>query len=260
MKLSTLNSKLSLISVGTNAKTIKGDDKETLTAILYLAPSTSSTYDVCPSSSEACSNNCLGLFAGRSHMTSVQKARIRKTKLYFENQEAFIQLLYEDFKLFESYCIEHGIQDRYVRLNGSSDIEWEDTLYGDNLLFSLFPNLIFYDYTKIASRLSKKLPSNYHLTFSRDGDTPLETLQEAIDNNINVAVVFEELPETYLGRPVVDGDLTDIRVKDISTDGKGLVIGLKPKGKLKKSVRDNTDEGFVVRAVKPQLLETLQIE
>ncbi len=40
MKLSTLNSKLNLIAVGTNAKTKKGDAEDELTAIMYLAPNT----------------------------------------------------------------------------------------------------------------------------------------------------------------------------------------------------------------------------
>ncbi len=52
MKLSTLNSKLNLISVGTNSKTSKGDSEDTLTAILYLTPSDISGYgNVCPKAS-----------------------------------------------------------------------------------------------------------------------------------------------------------------------------------------------------------------
>ena len=59
MKLSTLNSKLQLLAVGTNAKTIKSDTNNELTAIMYLASSTLSGYDTCPNASEGCKKVCL---------------------------------------------------------------------------------------------------------------------------------------------------------------------------------------------------------
>ena len=57
--------KLNLLSVGTNAKTSKGDDENTLTAILYLAPNTISGYNVCPNASPGCIASCL-FTAGRA--------------------------------------------------------------------------------------------------------------------------------------------------------------------------------------------------
>ena len=54
---------------------------------------------------------------------------------------------------------------------------------------------------------------------------------------MNVAAVFHEVPETYLGRKVINGDETDLRF----LDPKGVIVGLKAKGKAKK---DKT--GFVV--------------
>jgi hypothetical protein len=54
---------------------------------------------------------------------------------------------------------------------------------------------------------------------------------------MNVAVVFDRLPETFLGRKVIDGTLTDLRF----LDEQGVVVGLEAKGKAK------TDQsGFVV--------------
>jgi hypothetical protein len=141
MKLSTLNGKMSLISVGTNAKTKKGDSDLAVTAIMYLAPSTISGYETCPSKSKGCSEACL-FTAGRGAMNSVQQARVRKTKLFFEKQDQFLANLKNDLTLFDSYCKQEGLQG-YVRLNGTSDIKWEDFD-----LFSSFPNIRFYDYTK----------------------------------------------------------------------------------------------------------------
>jgi hypothetical protein len=54
---------------------------------------------------------------------------------------------------------------------------------------------------------------------------------------MNVAVVFDTLPTTYLGRPVVNGDDTDLRF----LDPQGVVVGLKAKGRAKKDT-----SGFTV--------------
>jgi hypothetical protein len=54
-----------------------------------------------------------------------------------------------------------------------------------------------------------------------------------------VAVVFDNLPETFKGFRVENGDLSDLRFMD----NKNVIIGLKAKGKAKKDF-----SGFVVRA------------
>jgi len=54
----------------------------------------------------------------------------------------------------------------------------------------------------------------------------------------NVAVVFDGMPNTYAGAPVVDGDASDLRFLDPD----GVVVGLKAKGDAKKD-----DSGFVKR-------------
>ena len=108
MKLSTLNGKMNLLAIGTNSKTAKGDDDTKLTAIMYLAPAEISGYEVCPNRSEGCTNSCL-FTAGRGAMTNVQQARVRKTKMFFEDQTNFLKLLNDDITLFEKYCIENNI-------------------------------------------------------------------------------------------------------------------------------------------------------
>ena len=52
-----------------------------------------------------------------------------------------------------------------------------------------------------------------------------------------VAVFNGGLPETFLGKKVVDGDTNDLRF----LDEKGIVVGLKAKGSAKKDT-----SGFVV--------------
>jgi hypothetical protein len=124
------------------------------------------------------------------------------------------------------------------RLNGTSDLAWEKYTIGDQNIFELFPDVQFYDYTKVLGRKVQKY-KNYHLTFSAaDGnDTDVE---KAVAAGMNVAMVFDKLPETYMGRPVFNADETDLRFLDPA----GVIAGLKAKGRAKK---DTT--GFVRRTI-----------
>jgi hypothetical protein len=106
-------------------------------------------------------------------------------------------------------------------------------------IFTAFPEVQFYDYTKILGRKVKNI-SNYHLTFSAaDGNDA--DVYRAIAEGYNVATVFglkktEPMPETYLGRTVFNGDDSDLRF----LDPKNVVVGLYAKGKAKKDT-----SGFV---------------
>lgn len=232
MQLSTLNSKMKLLSVGTNAKTKKGDSETAVTAIMYLAPAEISGHEVCPARSEGCTKACL-FTAGRGAMTNVQQARVNKTKMYFENQAGFLNQLHADLALFNAYCTQEGLQG-YVRLNGTSDIKWED-----HHIFQKYPSLNFYDYTKRKDRDFKNLPANYKLTFSRDENMTSEELTEMVQL-VNVAVVFESVPDTYQGVPVIEGDLTDLRWEDPAN----VIVGLKAKGMAKKDTSN-----FVIKLI-----------
>lgn len=225
-----------LISVSSDAKTIKGEKKGYLTGILYLAPSTIGGFDVCPNASKGCRASCLYL-AGRGAFSNVQKARIRRKALFGNDRKEFMRQLYFDIKHLELNAEQEGMIP-CVRLNGTADIDFLNIRYKNKTLFKHFPHVQFYDYTRSHKRLAKRLPKNYHLTLSRD-----ETNGKTIDHVIkytkhNVAMVFETLPETYNGRKVIDADINDLRF----LDPKGVVCGLKPKGKAR---YDRT--GFVIR-------------
>jgi hypothetical protein len=123
-----------------------------------------------------------------------------------------------------------------VRLNGTSDIEWENIRIGKFNIFGLFPDLQFYDYTKNPNR--KNLPANYDLTFSYSGvESFIKFNRQALSNNMRIATVFRIMPSEFLGRQVINGDDHDARF----IEDKNLVIGLKAKGKAR---QDKT--GFVV--------------
>jgi hypothetical protein len=137
--------------------------------------------------------------------------------------------------LFKKYCGEANLKP-FVRLNGTSDISWEK--YS---IFTSHLDIQFYDYTKVHNRKITNL-TNYHLTYSRSEESTDKDLTKALDNGMNVAVVFNKsLPETYristYDIPVINGDLNDLRAKD----PKRVVVGLVAKGDAK------TDKsGFVV--------------
>lgn len=243
MKLTTLNSKLKLFNVGSNAKTKKGDDDDNLTAIMYLASSDISGYDVCEQASPQCKAMCL-YTAGRGAFTTVQQARINRTKLFFENNKEFLNLLYNEISIFQSYCLDNNLQGN-VRLNGTSDLNFINLIIKeDKDIFQLFPNINFYDYTKDYARDSDY--TNYYILYSRTEETSEETVKNLIDSNKNVAVVFDEVPSEWNSIKVIDGDKSDLR----SNDESGVIVGLKAKGLAKKSKR--TEDGFVIRTLNIQ--------
>ena len=138
------------------------------------------------------------------------------------------------------------------RLNGTSDLRWEDyKLEGQNI-FESFQDLQFYDYTKHLDRAvafaNGKLPSNYHLTFSKSENTSDATVRDLLKRGVNVAVVYwKELPqEDFGGFEVINGDETDLRFADPI----GKVVGLK----YKPSVADNPKEMDFIRKTKTVVL------
>jgi len=243
-----------LIRSGNNAKTIKGDG-EYETAIMYLAPFTMGGSNVCPMAEQAgCVKGCLNT-AGRGAYNNVQQARIAKTKRYLASRTAFMADLVTDLERFVAYCKRKGVKPA-VRLNGTSDIQWEVAHYasrGDarGSVFELFPEVQFYDYTKVYKRAYRQLPANYALTLSYSAANPAyaEVVTKAAhETGANLAIVYrtKELRDYFVGklvqygdacRDVIDGDETDMRF----LDPKGVIVGLYAKGKAK-----GDQSGFVV--------------
>jgi hypothetical protein len=220
------------------------------TAILYLSPGSLSGVNVCPFASDGCLLSCLNL-SGMGVFSNVQAARLKKTKLFLSDRKAFIELLKKDIQAHIKRSKKENMTPA-VRLNGTSDIAWENEkgFDGKNLMES-FPFVQFYDYCKSPFRALKmakggQMPINYHLTFSRS-----ESNQFWVDKmpiNVPIAMVFstkkgESLPLEYQGRIVIDGDETDARFLDpIFKSGKGTIVGLRSKGSGKKD-----KSGFVIQ-------------
>ena len=232
-----------LLGVGTNAKTIKGDGDEYLTAILYMTPYKvmvdGKLFNSCSMASMAsCIDGCL-YTAGRGAFNNVQTARQRKAEWFYRDRDSFMAQLVIDVAKFANYCRKRDIQP-CIRLNGTTDIRWELILIDGKNIFERFPDVQWYDYTKIPNRKVSHL-ANYHLTWSYSAANPKyeQYFDEVIRNGMSVAVVFRKPInlKTWRGYKVVDGDKDDLRF----LDPKQSIVALYAKGKAKKD-----QSGFVV--------------
>lgn len=213
---------MKLLTIG-NTKTMKGENKGYLTGIMHFAPANLSGFNVCPMASEGCRAACLNT-AGRGRFSSIQASRIRKTQWFFRDRQAFMLQLVKDVQALARKASREGLTP-VVRLNGTSDIRWEHVpVMGFQNIMEYFPNIQFYDYTKLQNR--KNIPSNYHLTFSYD------ERQHAAPQGMNIAMVFDYLPDTWNNKVVIDGTADDLRF----LDPENVIVGLEAKGKAKQDV------------------------
>jgi len=222
-----------------NPKIQKGTKLGYLSFILHLAPADLSGRETCPKRTAGCTAACLntagrgGMFKRGETTNSIQRARIRKTQYFFSDRAGFMLDLAYDIQKAIRFAEKQGLTP-VIRLNGTSDLSWEKyevPVFCTENIFELFPNVQFYDYTKVLGRKVKHIP-NYHLTFSKaDGND--SDVAEALMQGMSVVAVYDEIPAD-----VPSADETDLRF----LDPKGIMLGLKAKGRAKKDY-----SGFVIR-------------
>ena len=239
---------MKLLSTG-NPKMLKGLKQGYNTYILHLAPADLSGFNTCPKATAGCKAACLntagrgGMFKKGESTNIIQEARIRKTAFFFEERAGFMEWLVADIELAIKQSAKKGLIPVF-RLNGTSDLSWEkyEVIRNGKLyrnIFTAFPDVQFYDYTKVLGRKISDI-KNYHLTFSAADGNDADVVK-AIQQSYNVAAVFgikktDPMPESYNGLPVFNGEESDLRF----LDPKGVVVGLYAKGKAKKDT-----SGFV---------------
>lgn len=256
-----------LLNIDANPKTVKGQKLNYLTAVLYLAPYKASGVNVCPMAEQAgCHAGCLntaghgGISKGGKRMRTpagmlpanqIQRARIARTRLFTNDRPEFFRLLYQELRAFLRKAERMGMTP-VVRLNGTSDILWEKIPmpvsdnkrgihgYFENV-FAVFPDLTFYDYTKVWKRMSREMPANYHLTLSYSEASPRYAnacMQAHADGASLVIVVRDRAQvETGIKSGGIDGDAHDLRFLDPARSR----IYLKAKGSAR-----NDRGGFVI--------------
>jgi hypothetical protein len=231
-----------------SAKAIKARDYGFLNAIHYLAPAKLSGYNLCPHASPGCAALCLGWYSGQVGMVkhdrdrnNVRTSRLKKSKRFMTDRPTYVADIVASIISKQRKAAALGLK-LCVRLNGSSDIAWEGVRCEHDgkafrNIFEAFPNVQFVGYTKNPLRMTRALPANYSLTFSRSELNEKDCLK-VLAAGKTVAIVFRTKPAAWHGYPVVDGDLHDLR----HLDPAGHVIALSPKGtKVKKD-----KSGFVI--------------
>ena len=212
-------------------KIMKNEKRGYYTAALHLAPASLSGFNTCAGSSPGCRAACIHYAGNPLYLAAKTKARIARTKLYFEQRSLFFELLHLEIAAHARTAERFHLRPA-VRLNATSDI---DFVQSNVLMITQFSEVAFYDYTSVINRLARPgRPSNYHLTFSLK-ENNLPQAERAARLGFNVAVVFPTatLPATYtlggLELPVINGDEHDFR----PLDPKGCIVGLKAKGRGK---------------------------
>lgn len=198
-------------------------------------------FTLCAGSSQDCRDSCL-VFAGQNASERYNTYRkVAQTMALLNEPDAFARMLVEAIdRWLTSPIIRTSNVRPFFRMNVLSDVPWELVA---PWLFSYFrghsvgPNaskpLTFYDYTKVPAR---KTPKNYDITFSLSGTDANRqwALEEINERGRRIAVVFIghkkrwhpvkikgpeaqkqiPLPQTFMGLPVIDGDISDVRPYD----------------------------------------------
>ena len=217
-----------------NPKIQKGTKRGYFTTIQHFAPSKLSGTNVCSDATPQCIRFCLnkagrgGIFKAGEKTNIIQEARKARTRLFLDDFQNYKPKLIKEITAHVKRATKLGLKP-CVRLNGTSDLSWED---GFAPLFWRFEDVQFYDYTKSFDRMMRFLKGpwptkNYHLTFSRS-ELNDDQCNKVLDAGGSVAVVFDDVPDTFRGRAVYSGDDDDLRF----LDPKGIWVGLKAKGKL----------------------------
>ena len=224
-------------------KAIKARAFGYMNAINYMAPAdTAGVGDMCPWSSVACRALCLGEHSGQASMrkegedNATTLSRKAKTVMFMRARAQFMRELHAGIGRAARKAKREGLR-LCVRLNGATDLNWIAVI-------KAYPDTQFVDYTKSVARAlahaAGQLPANYHVTFSYSGENASDC-ERVLAAGGNIAVVFSgAFPATFMGYPVINGDLSDLR----HLDARNVVVGLSPKGN--KAKREGVRLGFVV--------------
>lgn len=224
--------------VNVSSKVEKGLKKDIHTYILYLAPYIGLFGNVC-AMGEHCADPCLNT-SGRVKMDKrefkILRARNFKTMLWYINREYFCQWLFAEIAAHSK-----RLGDKFVvRLNGTSDLSPKLFKAFGVMILDAFPNVQFYDYTKILNRINMHNPDgNYHVTFSYNGYNQ-DDCDQARAKGINVSIVVDgEKPTTWRGVNVFSMDETDLRPFDQEKGQYGYL-------KLKETLNKEYDTKFII--------------
>ena len=231
-----------------------GADFETLG--LSLSPHKSAGLgNLCTHASSGCIASCLNEQGLASVFNAIKEARKRRTEIFYRDRDWFIGRLKTEIANRCKLAKKRGTRVA-VRLNVFSDVIWERVAPS---IFTDFPQVSFYDYSKHPKRFGAILP-NYWVTFSRS-ETNDRYCERILESGGNVAVAFADmsgkfvgnraglqtLPKTWRGFKVIDGDISDLRFEDTRGRKRGRVVGLRLKAHSTKARAQAIESGFAVQ-------------
>lgn len=184
-----------------------------------------------------CTSVCV-LDNGNGRYSSVQKARNVKTQFLAKYPVEFLRILGSEIK-------KHSDENEkvLVRLNVNSDLRWYQILTTLSNGHPKMPNVYIYDYSKNPAILQGdgKVGNKYRIIYSVNEKSDLARVRSFVSRGGTAALVTNRkkkgrVLQSFLGIPVVDGDLSDDRYHE-----QGVWVDLAAKGKA----RQMPDVGFV---------------
>lgn len=260
-------------SVNASSKIVKGESLNLDTYILYLAASDlSGVVNTCSHASEGCRAACLVNSGRASFDQGINRARILRTAIYAASRKHFSVLLFDEIAKAKAKAARNG-RTFAVRLNGTSDLSPRAFKVDGVNVLEAFPDVAFYDYTKVWARADQVWPANYALTYSWTDGREWSDAVALMQRGHAVAVPFADLNRagrikvaraatlptrwtqidtegrTLWSFEVFDGDQTDARFMDriegAPKEG-GYIVGLRAKRSTLEGERAALASGFFV--------------
>ncbi len=223
---------------------------------ISFVPGDLSGHEVCPGRGNCFAfegeSVCLATKGRAEDLSSINQSRRSRTVFRFSDLERFNDVLRAEM-LKADRAAKRKRMPVAFRPNIFSDLAWHRT---HPWMFTEFAHWAFYGYTKVRGYyrdfLAGKLPANYHLTFSFSEKVSDNFCRGILEKGGTLAVVFAgkgsaDLPERFLGHPVINAVSSDLRFQDQP----GIVAGLAVKTPKRKAnaIRFRglvTKSGFVV--------------
>lgn len=170
-----------------------------------------------------CAGTCLSK-SGFNRFDTVDRARMMKTRMFFEEPQKFFKKLAAELAYLEATT-----KRLTIRLNGLSDVKWEEhKLVDGKSIYEAFPTVQFIEYTR---HLGRDVPANVDVTYSLNERTPKGYARALLESGGKVSAIilgkYQGGTITIDGKefPVVDGDISDLR----HLDPPGHVVSLRYK-------------------------------
>ena len=243
---------------GSSLKVEKGADKYD-TYVMYLQPADKiAIKTLCSFATKAgCKEPCL-IDSGQLGMTTGQNAATKRTILMLLRPDYFKACVLSEIDKAERKALKTGIPALF-RLNGTSDIDFSD-------IYKARPNSMFYDYSKLLSRVRKNTLANYDLTFSGSmySKQSRAALRKAVTARHRIAVAFNTklIASDALAIPdsMANFDKTDLRHLDNKVIG---ALTRKGSNKKQRAYDDNQANSFFVTSANlkqfKNIIQTIQV-